>query len=173
MIGKALLQRNAFGLIWAPMAKNPQSSGRGPSQRQLRVGELIRRTLAELLNRGEIHDPDLNRMSITVGEVRVSPDLQIATAYILPLGGDGRDEALSAMRRNRYELRRAVTKALTLKFSPEIRYELDDTVDRMEETRRLFAQPDVRRDLDGNLDGDLNGDPHVGPQGDPDPEGWA
>jgi ribosome-binding factor A len=125
-----------------------QHESRGPSQRQLRVGELIRRTLSDILIRGEIHDPDLNRMSITVGEVRVSPDLRIATAYILPLGGQGREEALSALQRNRYELRRAVTKELTIKFSPEIKFAIDETFDRLDDTRRLFEQENVRRDLD-------------------------
>lgn len=143
-----LLQPRQFGHIWAVMAKNMQHESRGPSQRQLRVGELIRRTLSDILIRGEIHDPDLNRMSITVGEVRVSPDLRIATAYILPLGGQGREEALSALRRNRNELRRAVSKELTLKFSPEIKFAIDETFDRLEDTRRLFEQDNVRRDLD-------------------------
>jgi len=131
------------------MAKKSQS-GRGPSQRQLRVGELIRRTLSEILMRGEIHDPELNSMSITVGEVRVSPDLTVATAFVLPLGGEGKDEALSALRRNRYELRRAVTKVLDLRASPEIRYQLDDTYDRMDEMQRLLSQDNVRRDLDSD-----------------------
>ena len=130
------------------MAKAKHPSGAGPSQRQLRVGELIRRTLSEVLSRGDIHDPDLNRMSITVGEVRTSPDLRVATAFVLPLGGQGRDEALAALRRNRHELRRAVNKALTLKFSPELRFVIDETFDRMDETRRLLGQDDVRRDLD-------------------------
>lgn len=130
------------------MAKNMQHESRGPSQRQLRVGELIRRTLSDVLIRGEIHDPDLNRMSITVGEVRISPDLRIATAYVLPLGGRGRDEALAALRRNRNELRRAVSKEVTLKFSPEIKFAIDETFDRLDDTRRLFEQEDVRRDLD-------------------------
>ena len=143
------MQRDGFEHIWAAMAKNVHHESRGPSQRQLRVGELIRRTLSDILIRGEIHDPDLNRMSITVGEVRVSPDLRIATAYVLPLGGQGREEALSALRRNRYELRRAVSKALTLKFSPEIKFEVDETFDRLDDTRRLFEQENVRRDLDG------------------------
>ncbi len=125
-----------------------QHESRGPSQRQLRVGELIRRTLSDVLIRGEIHDPDLNRMSITVGEVRISPDLRIATAYVLPLGGRGRDEALAALRRNRNELRRAVSKEVTLKFSPEIKFAIDETFDRLDDTRRLFEQEDVRRDLD-------------------------
>lgn len=113
----------------------------------LRVGELIRRTLAELLLRDEIHDPDLNRISITVGEVKVSPDLRIATVYILPLGGEGREEALSALRKNRYEIRHAVSKALTLKHSPELKFQLDDTYDQMDATRKLFEREDVKRDI--------------------------
>lgn len=130
------------------MAKKAHPSGGGPSQRQLRVGELIRRTLSDVLNRGDIHDPDLNRMSITVSEVRTSADLRIATAFVLPLGGEGRQAALDAMRRNRGELRRAVNKALTLKFSPELRFVIDESFDRMDETRRLLGQDAVRRDLD-------------------------
>lgn len=130
------------------MAKNRLHEGQGPSQRQLRVGELIRRTLSDVLARGLVHDPDLESMSITVGEVRTSPDLRVATAFVLPLGGEGADEALAALRRNRHELRRAVSKAVALKFSPELRFALDDTFDRMDETRRLFAQNSVQRDLD-------------------------
>ena len=80
------------------MAQNRFHSGNGPSQRQLRVGELIRRTLSDVLLRGDVHDPDLNRFSITVGEVRTSPDLKVATAYVLPLGGNDAEEALAALR---------------------------------------------------------------------------
>ncbi|MFV2053763.1 30S ribosome-binding factor RbfA [Aliiroseovarius sp. YM-037] len=130
------------------MVKNTHMSARGPSQRQLRVGELIRRTLSDVLNRGDIHDPDLNRMSITVGEVRTSPDLKVATAFVLPLGGHGAQDALDALRRNRHELRRAVSKQLTLKFAPEIRYVIDETFDRMDETRRLLSEDKVRRDVE-------------------------
>lgn len=137
------------------MAKNTFSSGAGPSQRQLRVGELIRRTLSEVLARGDIHDPDLNRMSITVGEVRTSSDLKVATAYVLPLGGQGKEEALAALRRNRNELRRVVARGLTLKYAPELRFALDETFDRMDDTRRLFAQDDVRRDLEQDDDEDV------------------
>ncbi len=126
------------------------SQGKGPSQRQLRVGELIRRTLAGVLARGDVHDPDLNRMSITVGEVCTSPDLRVATAFVLPLGGQGRDEALAALRRNGKELRRAVSKELTLKFSPELRFALDETFDQMDETNRLLRQDTVRRDVEGD-----------------------
>ena len=85
------------------MAKPRFNDGPGPSQRQLRVAELVRRKLSDVLNRGDIHDPDLGRMSITVGEVRCSTDLKVATAYILPLGGGDRDAALSALRKNRAE----------------------------------------------------------------------
>ncbi|MFN3147057.1 MAG: 30S ribosome-binding factor RbfA [Paracoccaceae bacterium] len=130
------------------MARHTHMAGRPPSQRQLRVGELIRRTLSDVLNRGEVHDPDLNRMSITVGEVRTSPDLRVATAFVLPLGGDNREEALAALRRNRHELRRAVSKALTLKFSPELRFVIDESFDRMDDTRRILGQADVRRDVE-------------------------
>ncbi|MCK0150214.1 30S ribosome-binding factor RbfA [Marivita sp. S6314] len=131
------------------MAKNRFQNSGGPSQRQLRVGELIRRTLAEVLARGDIHDPDLNRYSITVGEVRTSPDLKVATVYVVPLGGKGQDDILELLNRNRNELRRVVSKNLTLKYSPELRFRLDDTFDRMDDTRRMFAQDDVRRDVEG------------------------
>ncbi len=130
------------------MSRNRFSSGEGPSQRQLRVGELIRRTLSEVLQRGDIHDPELGAMSITVGEVRTSPDLRVATAYVLPLGGGHRDEAIAALNRNKGELRRAVSKALTLKFSPELRFVIDESFDRMDETRRLLGSAEVRRDLE-------------------------
>ena len=130
------------------MAKNRFNNGPGPSQRQLRVGELIRRRLSDVLNRGDVHDPDLNRISITVGEVTTSPDLRVATAYVLPLGGQGQEDALDALRRNRHELRRLVSKGLALKFSPELRFQIDETFDRMDDTRRMFSRDDVRRDLD-------------------------
>lgn len=122
--------------------------GAGPSQRQLRVGELIRRRLSEILQRGDVHDTDLLDMSITVGEVRVSPDLRIATAFILPLGGHDRELALDALRRSRQELRRNVASGLKLKFAPELRFEIDDTFDRIDATARLFADEKVRRDVE-------------------------
>ncbi|MEM7718054.1 MAG: 30S ribosome-binding factor RbfA [Pseudomonadota bacterium] len=122
--------------------------GPGPSQRQLRVAELIRRRLSDVLHHGDVHDPDLNRMSITVGEVTCSPDLKVATAYVLPLGGQHREEALDALRRNRSDIRRVVGKGLALKFSPEIRFQIDETFDRLDTTRAMFADENVRRDLD-------------------------
>lgn len=130
------------------MAKNKFHDGPGPSQRQLRVGETIRRALSEVLARGDVHDPELNAMSITVGEVRASPDLKIATAYVLPLGGRGQEDVLKLLSRNKGELRRMVSKKLTLKFAPDLRFQLDETFDRMDDTRRMLAQDVVRRDAE-------------------------
>lgn len=131
------------------MAKNRSHDGAGPSQRQLRVGELIRRTLSDVLMRGDIHDPELNRLSITVGEVRASSDLKLATAFVLPLGGEGQDEVIKLLARNKGELRRIIGRELSLKFAPDLRFRLDESFDRMDETRRLLAQDDVRRDIEG------------------------
>jgi len=128
------------------MGKNKFHEGAGPSQRQLRVGETIRRALSDVLARGDVHDPDLNRMSITVGEVRASPDLKIATAYVLPLGGTGQEDVLKLLARNKGELRRMVGKKLALKFSPDLRFQLDRTFDQMDETRRMLSEDRVRRD---------------------------
>lgn len=129
------------------MAQNRFSSGAGPSQRQLRVGELIRRTLSDVLARGEVHDAELNRMSITVSEVRTSSDLSVATAYVLPLGGNEAEAAMAALKRNQVILRHLVVKGMTLKFAPELRFVLDKTFDRLDETRRLFADERVQRDI--------------------------
>ena len=129
------------------MSKNRFSGGSGPTQRQLRVGELIRRTLSDVLNQGDIHDPDLNRLSITVSEVRTTPDLKIATVYVLPLGGKHRDEAIAGLKRNKHELRRALSKETTLKFTPDLRFLIDETFDRLDETRELFAREEVQQDL--------------------------
>ena len=141
------------------MASNRFNTGPGPSQRQLRVGELIRRTLSDVLLRGDVHDPHLNRFSITVGEVRTSPDLKVATAYVLPLGGHDAEEALAALRRNTGELRHHVAKEMTLKYAPDLRFRPDETYDRLDETRRLFADEKVRRDIQAGQDGeDQDGD---------------
>lgn len=120
----------------------------GPSQRQLRVGETIRRALSDILLRGEHHSSELEGVPITVGEVRVSPDLKVATAFVLPLGGRDAENVLEALNRARGELRRQVTRAVNLKFSPELRFRLDETFDRMDDTRRMLGQEKVRRDLD-------------------------
>ncbi|MEO1909351.1 MAG: 30S ribosome-binding factor RbfA [Paracoccus sp. (in: a-proteobacteria)] len=130
------------------MAQNRNSQDRGPSQRQLRVGEVIRRSLSDVLMRADVHDPDLNRHSITVGEVRMSNDLKVATAYVLPLGGRDAQDALAALRRNTPELRHLIVKGMTLKFAPQLVFQLDETFDRMDDTRRLFEDERVRRDVE-------------------------
>ncbi|MEM1350994.1 MAG: 30S ribosome-binding factor RbfA [Pseudomonadota bacterium] len=140
------------------MGKNKFHDGPGPSQRQLRVGETIRRALSDVLARGDVHDADLNRMSITVGEVRTSPDLKIATAYVLPLGGKGQEDAIALLARNKSELRRLVAKKLTLKFAPDLRFQIDETFDRMDETRNMLNQPDVTRDTRTTLRGGQSGE---------------
>ncbi|MEY4870742.1 MAG: hypothetical protein RLZZ563_72 [Pseudomonadota bacterium] len=130
------------------MAYKRPSSGQGPSQRQLRVGELIRRTMSDILNRAEIHDPDLNRMSITVGEVSLSTDLKVATAYVMPLMGSVPvEEAIAALVRNSWELRRRIAAEMTLKYAPELRFRPDETFDRLDESRRLFSDETVQRDI--------------------------
>ncbi|MDQ2094369.1 30S ribosome-binding factor RbfA [Rhodalgimonas zhirmunskyi] len=130
------------------MAKNKFHDGPGPTQRQLRVGELIRRTLSQVLAQGDVHDPDLNRMSITVGEVRVSPDLKVATAYVMPLGGGHAEDAVTLLAKHKGELRRAIGKTTALKFTPDLRFRVDTTFDQIDETRRLFSDDTVRRDVE-------------------------
>jgi ribosome-binding factor A len=112
------------------------------------VGELLRRRLSEVLARGEVHDPELNALSITVGEVRATPDLKTATAWVMPLGGKDAEAALAILNRNRAEIRRAVVKGIEIKFAPDFRFVLDETFDRLDETRRLFSDETVRRDID-------------------------
>jgi len=130
------------------MSKYRSHHGQGPSQRQLRVGELIRRTISETLMHGDVHDPDLTRMSITIAEVRVTPDMRIATVYVMPLGGDHREEAIAALARNKGALRHRIGKAITLKHTPDLRFMIDETFDRMDETRRLLDDPQVRADVE-------------------------
>lgn len=130
-----------------PMAKNSFQGKDGPSQRQLRVGEVIRRSLSELLQRGEVHDPDLQAMSITVGEVRMTPDLSIATAFVLPLGGKDADRAIAALARNKGELRHLISRGMKLKHTPDLRFRIDDMYDRMDATRAMFADEKVARDI--------------------------
>ncbi|SDZ80117.1 ribosome-binding factor A [Rubrimonas cliftonensis] len=124
----------------------------------LKVGEEIRRALADALIRGDTHEPGLMGASITVSEVRVTPDLRHAIAYVMPLGGRGADEALAALGRAKGELRRSVARAMTTKYTPDLAFKLDDSYDRMDEVRRMFAQPVVARDLLSPADEDGVGD---------------
>ena len=130
--------------------RSSSGSAPGPSQRQLRVGELIRRTLSGILLRGDLHEPALAGVSITVGEVRTSPDLKIATVYVLPLGGHNAAATLEALNRARSEIRRALARAVELRHSPELRFVLDESYDRMDRTREMLSDARVRRDLEAD-----------------------
>lgn len=136
------------------MARSKNQNGSAKSQRQLRVGELIRRTLSTVLARAEVHDPALNAMSITVGEVRTSSDLKIATVYVMPLGGAGKEEAIEALKRNKFELRRLLGKDLKLKYLPDLRFMIDQTFDQMDATREMLARAEVRRDVEKGQEDD-------------------
>ena len=118
----------------------------GPSQRQLRVGELVRRTLAEVFSRNQIYDETLSGVSITVGEVSMSADLKIAHVFVSPLGGNKSKEVVEALNNNKVEIRKIVTKNVKLKFSPELKFLLDTTFDNMDSMRALFDKDEIKRD---------------------------
>src|SRR6476469_9999031 len=111
------------------MANRRSEKSTGPSQRQLRVGELIRHALAEMLTRGEIHDEVLARHVVTVPEVRMSPDLRLATIYVMPLGGQDVGSVVAALDRNKRYLRGEVAHAVNLKFATAVRFVADETFD--------------------------------------------
>jgi len=119
----------------------------GGSQRQLRVGELIRHELAEMLSRGDIHDPVIEGHMITVPEVRMSPDLRHATIYVMPLGGRDETDVLAALDRNKRYVRGAIARRVNLKFAPEIRFRIDERFDEAERIEKLLRTPVVQRDL--------------------------
>jgi ribosome-binding factor A len=125
-----------------------------PSQRQLRVGELVRHALADLLTRGEVHDPVIEGHLITVPEVRMSADLRLATVYVMPLGGRDTDAVLAALERNKKFLRGEVARHVNLKFAPEIRFRIDERFDEAERIEKLLRTPAVQRDLGNKADDD-------------------
>lgn len=129
------------------------STASNPSQRQLRVAELVRHTLAEVLTRGEVHDPVLAGHLITVPEVRMTPDLRLATIFVAPLGGRDSSDVLAALERNKRYLRGVVARRVNLKFAPDIRFRIDDRFDEAERIEKLLRSPAVRRDLDEPPDG--------------------
>jgi ribosome-binding factor A len=135
------------------MRRNTQrGDNAGASQRQLRVGELVRHALAEMLTRGEVHDPVLEGHLVTIPEVRMSADLRLATIYFMPLGGRDQDEVLAALERNKRYLRGEIAHRVNLKFAPDIRFLIDERFDEAERIEKLLRTPAVRRDLDGAED---------------------
>jgi ribosome-binding factor A len=134
------------------MAQKPTSIG--PSQRQQRVAELVRHALAEVLQRGDIQDPVLNTHVVTVPEVRMSPDLKLATAYVMPLGGVDEAPVIATLDRHRKVLRQEVARRVNLKFAPELRFLRDETFDEAARIDKLLRDERVKRDLVPERDGD-------------------
>jgi ribosome-binding factor A len=118
-----------------------------PSQRQLRVAELVRHALADMLTRGEVHDPVIEGHLITVPEVRMTTDLRLATIYVMPLGGRDQNDVIAALERNKRYLRGEIARRINLKFAPEIRFRLDEQFDEAERIERLLRTPEVQQDL--------------------------
>ena len=120
---------------------------RGPSQRQLRVGEELRHTLARLLGRHEMRDPALKDATITVTEVRISPDLKNASAFVMPLGGAHATEILAALQRGAPYLRGLIAREVGLRYVPTLRFLLDTSFDHASRIDALLHRPDVERSL--------------------------
>ncbi|APF38627.1 30S ribosome-binding factor RbfA [Chelatococcus daeguensis] len=129
------------------MAKSRFDTGAGPSQRQLRVGEAVRHAIAEILARGEVMDEVIASHVITVPEVRMSPDLKLATVFVMPLGGQDAEPVLAALERNRRFLRGELARRINLKFAPDVRFRLDESFDEARRIDTLLQSDKVRRDI--------------------------
>jgi len=134
-----------------------KSSSSAPSQRMLRVGELVRHALANLLARGEIIDPVIEKVVITVPEVRMTPDLKLASAYIMPLGGENATEVVKALNTHTRYIRGQIAGQLNLKFSPNVRFFIDDTFEEAGRIDALLRSEHVQQDLTQDDDGDDDG----------------
>jgi ribosome-binding factor A len=128
--------------------KNHRDKAPGGSQRQLRVGELVRHALAEMLTRGEVHDPVIEKHLVTVPEVRMTADLRLATVYVMPLGGRDADEVVAAFERHKKFLRAELAHRINLKFAPDIRFRVDERFAEADRIEKLLHSPEVKRDLD-------------------------
>jgi ribosome-binding factor A len=120
----------------------------GSSQRQLRVGELVRHALADMLTRGDVHNSVLESHLITIPEVRMSPDLRLATIYVMPLGGRDAQAVLDAFERHRKFLRGEIAHRVNLKFAPDVRFRIDERFAEAERIDNLLRSPAVARDLE-------------------------
>jgi ribosome-binding factor A len=125
-----------------------QPEMKGPSQRMLRVGELIRHAVSDILSRGEVMDPDLERQIITVPEVRMSPDLKVATVFVMPLGGKNQDKIVKALNRNAKWLRGQIARRVEMKFAADVRFKLDTRFDDDAKIETLLKSDPVARDID-------------------------
>ena len=133
--------------IMARRSKSNRETGNMPTQRALRAGELVRHAVAEIFARGDVHDPVLEGHLITVPEVRMSPDLRMATIYVMPLGGRDIKDVIEALDRNKRYLRGEIARRVNLKFAPEIRFRADERFDEAERIEKLLRTPEVQRDL--------------------------
>lgn len=124
----------------------------GPSQRMLRVGELVRHALAAVFARGDIEDEALHGAVLTVPEVRMTPDLKLANAYVMPLGGSHAEEIVEALNRHRKFIRGRIAPQINLKYAPEIRFYVDDTFEEAGRIDALLRSDRVKRDLDDDSD---------------------
>src|SRR3954454_18854028 len=130
------------------MKRERQSnSAPGGSQRQLRVGETVRHAVADILSQGSVHDPELEGHIITVPEVRMSPDLKVATIYVMPLSGRDTEIVVAALERNKKFLLVEIAHRDNLKFSPDIRFRIDERFDEAERIEKLLRTPAVQKDL--------------------------
>src|SRR5260370_4081850 len=127
--------------------EDKKDSAPGGSQRQLRVGETVRHAMADILSHGSVHDPDLEGHIVTVPEVRMSPDLKLATIYVMPLGGRDTGVVIAALERNKKFLRGEVARRVNLKFAPDVRFRVDERFDEAERIEKLLRTPAVQRDL--------------------------
>lgn len=125
----------------------------GPSQRQQRVAELVRHALAEVLSRGDLQDDVLASHVVTIPEVRMSPDLKLATAFVMPLGGRDEGPVLAALERHRKALRQEVARRVNLKFAPDLRFRRDESFDEAARIDALLRSERVRRDTEKTADG--------------------
>jgi ribosome-binding factor A len=130
------------------MPKKKSMPASGPSQRMLRVAEMIRHKLAEMLTRGEIRDHVLASHVVTIPEVRISPDLKIATAYVMPLGGKDTETVLKALEKHRKFIRAEIAHTLNLKYAPDIRFREDETFEEVSRIDALLYSDKVRRDVE-------------------------
>ena len=127
-----------------------QKTPRAPSQRQLRVGEVIRHALAEILQRGDVHDPIFDTNVVTVPEVRVAPDLKCATVFVMPLGGRNLAEVVAAFDRNKNYLRGEIARRVNLRSAPDLRFRVDTSFEEGARVDAMLRSPEVARDLNGH-----------------------
>ena len=133
--------------------KSHRDSGTpGGSQRQLRVGELVRHAMADMLTRGDVHDPVIEGHLITVPEVRMTADLRLATVYIMPLAGRDAEKVLAAFERNKKFLRGEIAHRINLKFAPDLRFRADERFAEAERIDKLLRSPAVKRDFEDGSD---------------------